>query len=110
MIARMPRTPPRRHRARSASPRRSLGSPKRRITEIIEAAARVFEKRGFHGATTQDIADELAIRQATLYYYFPSKEAALEQVCLLGVKDYVERAEAIAARAGPASRLRRLAR
>jgi len=63
----------------------------------------VFERRGYHGATTQDIADELGIRQATLYYYFSSKEAALEQICLLGVKEYVERAEAIAARGGPAA-------
>lgn len=84
-------------------PRRSHGSPKRRITEIIEAAARVFEQRGYHGATTQDIADELGIRQATLYYYFPSKEAALERVCLLGVEEYVERAEAIAARRAAAA-------
>lgn len=85
------------------SPRRSVGSPKRRITEIIEAAARVFEQRGYHGATTQDIAEELGIRQATLYYYFPSKEVALERVCRLGVEDYVERAEEIAARKATAT-------
>ena len=83
-------------------PRRSEGSPKARISEIIDAAARVFERRGFHGATTQDIADELGIRQASLYYYFRSKEAALHQVCILGVHEYVERAEAIASRNGTA--------
>lgn len=66
----------------------------------MEAAARVFEHRGFHGATTQDIANELGIRQATLYYYFPSKEVALEQVCLQGVAEYVKRAESIAAKRG----------
>lgn len=89
--------------ASGLSPRRSEGSPKRRITEIMEAAARVFERRGYHGATTQDIAEELGIRQATLYYYFRSKEVALEQVCLLGVEIYVQRAEAIAARTGKAA-------
>ncbi|HLS85937.1 MAG TPA: TetR/AcrR family transcriptional regulator [Burkholderiales bacterium] len=69
----------------------------------------MFERRGYHGATTQDIAEELGIRQATLYYYFRSKEAALEQVCLLGVEIYVQRAEAIAARKASASeRLRAL--
>ena len=61
--------------------RRSRPSPRRRAPEIIEAAARVFAERGFHGATTQDIADVLGIRQASLYYYFPSKEGALELVC-----------------------------
>ena len=48
---------------------------RRRAPQIIEAAARVFAERGYHGATTQDIADVLGIRQASLYYYFPSKEA-----------------------------------
>src|SRR6195256_302222 len=82
------------------SPRRS---PRRRAPEIIEAAARVFAERGFHGATTQDIADVLGIRQASLYYYFPSKEGALELVCLQGVAGYVEAAKAIAAGPGPAT-------
>lgn len=92
-----------RRAVKSPSPRRSDGSPKKRISEIIEAAARVFEHRGFHGATTQDIADELGIRQATLYYYFPSKEVALEEVCLQGVTEYVKQAESIAAKKGAAA-------
>ena len=61
--------------------------------EIIEAAARVFAERGFHGASTQDIADVLGIRQASLYYYFPSKEVALELVCLQGVEGFFETAQ-----------------
>ncbi len=83
-------------------------SPRRRAPEIIEAAAHVFAERGFHGATTQDIADVLGIRQASLYYYFASKEAALEQVCLQGVGGFFEAAKAIAA--GPGSAAEKLAR
>ena len=64
-------------------PRRKA-SQRRRAPQIIEAAARVFAERGFHGATTQDIANVLGIKQASLYYYFSSKEAALELVCLKG--------------------------
>lgn len=79
------------------SPRHGA-SRRRRAPEIIEAAARVFAERGFHGATTQDIADVLGIRQASLYYYFSSKEAALEAVCLKGVEGFFEAAKAIAAR------------
>lgn len=71
--------------------------PRRRAEEIIDAAAAVFAERGYHGASTQDVADRLGMRQASLYYYFPSKEAALEQVCLRSVGDFVERAQAIAA-------------
>jgi len=88
--------------------RRARSSPRRRAPQIIEAAARVFAERGFHGATTQDIADVLGIRQASLYYYFPSKEGALELVCLQGVGDYVEVAKAIAA--GPGSAAEKLVR
>jgi AcrR family transcriptional regulator len=83
-------------------------SARRRAPEIIEAAARVFAERGFHGATTQDIADVLGIRQASLYYYFPSKEGALELVCLQGVAGFFEVAKAIAA--GPGSAADKLAR
>src|SRR5882672_5259394 len=72
-------------------------STHRRSPEIIEAAARVFAERGYHGATTQDIADVLNIRQASLYYYFPSKEGALELVCMQGVEGFVEAAKSIAA-------------
>jgi TetR/AcrR family transcriptional regulator, cholesterol catabolism regulator len=77
---------------------RHNASRRRRAPQIIEAAARVFAERGFHGATTQDIADVLGIRQASLYYYFSSKEAALELVCLKGVEGFFEAAKAIATR------------
>ena len=84
-------------------------TPRRRAPEIIDAAARVFAERGFHGATTQDIADVLGIRQASLYYYFSSKEGALELVCLKGVEGFFEAAKAIARGTGSArERLGRL--
>jgi AcrR family transcriptional regulator len=79
----------------------------RRSPEIIEAAAQVFAEFGYHGATTQKIADLLRIRQASLYYYFPSKEVALERVCAHGVAGYFEAAKAIAS--GPGSAPERLA-
>lgn len=85
--------------------RRNTGQ-RRRAPQIIEAAARIFAERGFHGATTQDIADVLGIRQASLYYYFSSKEAALELVCLKGVEGFFEAAKIIAAR--PESARKRL--
>src|SRR5215831_1793546 len=77
---------------------RRNASQRRRAPRIIEAAARVFAERGFHGATTQDIANVLGIKQASLYYYFTSKEAALELVCLKGVEGFFGAAKAIAAR------------
>jgi AcrR family transcriptional regulator len=67
----------------------------RRLSEITDAAAKVFARRGYHGASTQDIADVLGIRQASLYYYFDSKEDALEAVCASGLEDYAVRAQRI---------------
>ena len=81
----------------------------RRSDEISDAAARVFAERGYHGTTTQAIADVLGMRQASLYYYFPSKEAALELVCARGTDGFVEGAEAVMESAGtPLEKLARL--
>jgi len=93
---------------RAATPARTTH---RRSPEIIEAAAQIFAELGYHGATTQKIADVLRIRQASLYYYFPTKEVALERVCLRGVGGFFETARAIASGPGsPAERLTGLMR
>lgn len=89
------RDPPLRKGVAEAPADRRGRSTHRRSGEIIEAAAQVFAERGYHGATTQDIADVLKIRQASLYYYFPSKEVALELVCMRGVEGFYETAGAI---------------
>jgi TetR/AcrR family transcriptional regulator, cholesterol catabolism regulator len=89
---------------RTTEPR--LNGPRRRAEEIVAAAAAVFAERGYHGASTQDIADRLGMRQASLYYYFRSKEAALEQVCLRDVGMMIERALEVAdGGGGPAEKL-----
>jgi AcrR family transcriptional regulator len=65
------------------------------------AAASVFAEKGFHGASTKDIAKRMGIKQGSLYYYFKSKEEALGEVCLFGIQDYVHRMELIAANDQP---------
>jgi AcrR family transcriptional regulator len=92
----------RRSRPKLAPSGNSPARTHRRSPEIIDAAARVFATLGYHGATTQDIADVLGIRQASLYYYLPSKEVALEIVCTHGVEDFYKSAKAIAAGPGTA--------
>src|SRR6187399_1379628 len=90
---------------------RRNASQRRRAPQIIDAAAKVFAERGYHGATTQDIADVLGIRQASLYYYFPSKEVALEVVCARSAEGFLTTAQAIAAGPGtPTERLSALIR
>lgn len=84
--------------AKGASPRAAAPNQRRRQSEILDAAAKVFAERGYYGASTQDIADVLGIRQASLYYYFSSKEIALELVCLKGVEGFFEAAADVAAK------------
>ncbi|MGD0013330.1 MAG: TetR/AcrR family transcriptional regulator [Bryobacteraceae bacterium] len=54
-----------------------------RCAEILEAARRVFARKGFSGATMDDIAEAAGVAKGTLYLYFSSKRrvylAALKQ-------------------------------
>ena len=90
-------------KSRAAKRAPSSVSRQRRTAEIIDAAAHIFARRGFHGASTQDIADVLGVRQASLYYYFPSKEVALEMVCARGVEGFVEAAISVTETPGTAA-------
>jgi AcrR family transcriptional regulator len=49
---------------------------------ILEAAARVYAKHGFKGATTRLIAIEAGVNEVTLFRTFGSKGALLEAVLL----------------------------
>lgn len=73
----------------------------RRYREVLGVAATAFAEKGYLGASIKDIADRLGVRQASLYYYFPSKEAALAAICELGVKDFIENLREILSRQAP---------
>ncbi len=78
---------------------------------MLKTAAGVFAERGFHGASMRDIAARLGVRQAAIYYYFPSKTAILEAICREGITAFVERLGAIYASALPSEeKLRRAIR
>jgi AcrR family transcriptional regulator len=47
----------------------------RRLASLLDAAGRVFAERGYHAATTNAIAAEGKVSPATLYQFFPDKEA-----------------------------------
>ncbi|MBX3577387.1 MAG: TetR family transcriptional regulator [Rhizobiaceae bacterium] len=54
--------------------------PDERIRLIVDAAARSFETKGFHGTSVQDIADAVGLTKAALYYYVKTKEDLLALV------------------------------
>ncbi len=52
-----------------------------RRDQIVKAAITVFHSRGFHVATTSDIAKEAGLTQSNLYNYVSSKQDVLLLVC-----------------------------
>jgi len=54
-----------------------------RRAQILEAAARLFAAKGFHYATTREIAEAADIAEGTLYNYFESKGDLLVGVMAL---------------------------
>jgi TetR/AcrR family fatty acid metabolism transcriptional regulator len=53
---------------------------KRRL--ILEAAVRVFARRGFHHCRVSDVADEAGVAYGLVYHYFDSKEEILNTLFL----------------------------
>jgi TetR/AcrR family transcriptional regulator, fatty acid metabolism regulator protein len=64
----------------SSMARARLTSDKRRM--ILEAAVRVFARRGFHACRVADIADEAGVAYGLVYHYFGSKDEILDTVFL----------------------------
>jgi AcrR family transcriptional regulator len=46
---------------------------------ILEAALRVWAKRGFDGTSVAEVAREAGLTKGTLYLYFPTKQSLLEE-------------------------------
>jgi TetR/AcrR family transcriptional regulator, fatty acid metabolism regulator protein len=58
--------------------RSTAAEEKRRV--ILDAAARVFARKGFHASRVGDIAEEAGIAHGLLYHYFSSKDDVLETI------------------------------
>lgn len=64
--------------ARIAAAQREDLSEARR-TQILEAAVRLWLRHGFDATAVEAIAREAGLAKGTVYLYFPSKEALLEE-------------------------------
>ena len=70
---------------------------KRRL--LLDAAVRVFARKGYHAARVGDIAEEAGVAYGLLYHYFSSKEEVLRNVfretwrALIATIESVERGE-----------------
>src|SRR6202049_5187529 len=53
---------------------------------VIRAAAREFNRKGYHNTSLDDIAARLEVTKPTVYYYVTSKEQLLFQCFVAGVE------------------------
>jgi len=71
----LPAAPPAR---RSGRPRVGgkpvVGDP---TDEILAAASRLFQERGLENTTMSRLAAEVGLKQSSLYYYFPNRDAVV---------------------------------
>jgi AcrR family transcriptional regulator len=56
--------------------RATASEEKRRL--ILDAAVRVFARKGFHACRVGDIAEEAGVAHGLLYHYFASKDEVLD--------------------------------
>ena len=86
----------RRNRRRAGSSREGAGrqGPARahnRRRDILDAAAGLFARRGFHAASMREIAAAAGMLPGSLYYHFPSKDELLLAVYEEGVRRIADR-------------------
>ncbi len=79
-----------------------------RLASIVDAAAHVFQVKGYEAASLDQIADGLDLRKATLYHYVGSKADLLRLVFERSLGLALERFESIREIAEPRARLEAL--
>ena len=80
----------------------------RRI-EILKSAAAAFRRRGYHGASVDEIASALDMTKGNLYYYFENKEEILFACHDYSLDELLALMEVVRAeRTRPDDKLRRL--
>jgi TetR/AcrR family transcriptional regulator, fatty acid metabolism regulator protein len=82
-----------------------------RRQELLDAAVRVFARKGFRAARVGDIAEGAGVAHGLLYHYFRSKDAVLETIFRETWQQLVAETERIEASGVPLpEQLRRFAR
>lgn len=80
-----------------------------RRRQIESAAAKLFFLHGYQATTLRDIAHEVGIKPASLYYHFPSKQDLLFAVLNRTIDDLIDLGEqALSTESNPPDQLRRI--
>lgn len=84
-----------------------MGGDVTRREEILIAAAKVFQEKGYRGATVQDIANAVGMLKGSLYYHFANKEEIFYEIIRDPLHHFVSQmAEVVALDLSPAEKLR----
>lgn len=67
------------------------------LPDILQAAATLFNERGYHQTKLEDIARAVGIEKGSLYHYFDRKEEILYEICREPLQRLVRGARTIAA-------------
>ncbi len=82
-----------------------------RYEEVLTISARLFREKGFRATSMEDIATEMGVTKAALYYYIESKHDLLFQICDNAVNRLIEGVrDIVRERVGPEERLVKLIR
>ena len=81
----------------------------KRREAIIAAAAELYAKSGFQGASVADLAKACGASKSLIYHYFPSKDDILYEVMAAHLDALVEAADDAMRAGGPGERLHALA-
>lgn len=85
----MPQTAAKQRRTRTTSPSKpEEGAASRQL--ILDAAASLFCSQGYGDTSMREIADKVGIKQASIYYHFPSKEVILTEILSISIDTVVE--------------------
>jgi AcrR family transcriptional regulator len=80
----------------------------KRRDAILAAAARLYARRGFQGASVADLASACSTSKSLIYHYFPSKDDTLHAVMAAHLDDLVDAADEAMQTGNAEERLRAL--
>lgn len=79
----------------AATRRNKRGADAGARTKLIEATARIMREEGYAAATSRRVAAEAGVKQALVYYYFPTMDDLFVEVLRAGAETALARMRAL---------------
>jgi AcrR family transcriptional regulator len=102
------RTTKRLERAGKALSAEAASKSEKSREQILLSAAKLFRQQGYAATTLRQIAAKAGIKAGSIYYYFDSKEAILDEVLDQGIKRIFDTVKRRLKEAGEVSHRRRI--